>query len=115
HHILGFVISRLLKSIVVILVIVVLSFLLVRLAPGDAAQIIAGEAGGADQAYLDQLRQEFGLDKPLLTQLWIYLKGVAQLDLGFSYRQRLPVLDLLLERLPATLLLTGGAYVVALS
>ena len=67
-----------------------------------AAAIMAGEAASADPAYLAQLRQQFGFDQPLWVQLWLYVKGILQLDLGFSYRNNLPVLDLIAERLPAT-------------
>jgi len=63
---------------------------------------------------LSQLRAEYGLDKPYPVQLATYLKRILTLDLGFSYRQQRPVLSLLLERLPATLLLTGTAFLLAL-
>ena len=103
------------KSVLVVLAIVVLCFILVRLAPGDPAAIIAGEAGAGDPAYLDELRGRFGLDRPMVEQLWIYLKGIARLDLGYSYRQQTAVLDLIMQRLPATLLLTGSAFAFALA
>lgn len=61
-----------------------------------------------------QVRESFGLDKPLLTQLYIYLKDVVQLDLGFSYRNHVPVLDLIMERLPATFLLMICAFIFSL-
>ena len=53
--------------------------------------MIAGQSGAADAVFLTQLRQQFGLDRPLHVQLWIYLKGVLTLDLGFSHRQQQPV------------------------
>lgn len=109
-----FLAGRLAKGILVLFAIAVLNFFLIRAAPGDPAQVLAGEAGAADAQLLEQLRARFGLDQPLLYQLWIYLKGYATLDLGFSYRQQRPVLDLVLDRLPATLLLTGAAFIVSL-
>jgi peptide/nickel transport system permease protein len=60
------------------------------------------------------LRQQFGLDQPLYVQLWLYMKGVLTLDLGFSYRNNLPVSTLILERLPATLLLSASAFIFSL-
>jgi peptide/nickel transport system permease protein len=75
---------------------------------------MAGEAGAADPQFLAQLRTQFGLDQPLSTQLWIYVSHVAQGDLGVSYRQQRPVAGLILERLSATLLLTGTAFVLAI-
>ncbi len=98
----------------IVLAVVVLNFLLIRLAPGDPASVMAGEAGAADAAFVQQLRQEFGLDKPVSVQLWRYVSSVLQMDLGYSYRQRRPVTDLIEERLPATLYLTGAAFVLSL-
>ncbi|MGO4735278.1 ABC transporter permease [Bosea sp. 2KB_26] len=109
-----FLAGRLVKGIVVLFAIAILNFFLIRAAPGDPAQVLAGEAGAADAVLLEQLRARFGLDQPLIQQLWIYLKGYASLDLGFSYRQQRPVLELILDRLPATLLLTGAAFLVSL-
>lgn len=109
-----FLASRLAKGIVVLFAIAVLNFFLIRAAPGDPAQVLAGEAGAADEQLLIQLRERFGLDQPLLTQLWVYLKGYLSFDLGFSYRQQQTVLSLILDRLPATLLLTGAAFLVSL-
>jgi peptide/nickel transport system permease protein len=111
----AFVSRRLVKAIVVIFAIIVLNFFLVRMTPGDPALVIAGEAGAADQKFMDDLRHEFGLDQPLWKQLVVYLGHVAQGDLGFSYRQRLPVTQLIADRLPQTLLLTGTAMAIALA
>ncbi len=111
---LSFLISRIGKGIVVILGVVIVNFLLIRLAPGDPASIMAGEAGASDPTYVLQLRQQFGFDQPLYQQLWLYLKGVVQLDFGYSYRNKLQVLDLILERLPATLLLMSCAFIFSI-
>lgn len=110
----GFLAGRLAKAALVILAIVVCNFLLIHAAPGDPASVIAGQSGAADERFLAQLREQFGLDRPLHVQLWIYLKGVLTLDLGFSHRQQLPVWTLIQARLPATLLLTGAAFVFAI-
>jgi peptide/nickel transport system permease protein len=111
---LRFAAGRLVKGVLVLFAIAVLNFFLIRAAPGDPAQVLAGEGGAADALLLEQLRERFGLDRPLLEQLWIYLKGYATFDLGFSYRQQQPVLTLILDRLPATLILTGTAFVISL-
>jgi peptide/nickel transport system permease protein len=92
----------------------VVNFLLIHAAPGDPASVIAGESGMADQKFVEQLRHQFGLDQPLPEQLWIYVSNVAKGDLGFSYRQQRPVSALILERLPATLLLTTTAFSFAI-
>ena len=107
--------ARLLKMLAVLLVIVVADFLLIHAAPGDPASVMAGESGAADPQYMAQLRREFGLDQPIPVQLWRYVSSVAEGDLGTSHRQGRPVAALILERLPATLLLTGTALVFALA
>lgn len=112
---LDFVFQRLLKAAFVVLGVVILNFLLIHMAPGDPASVLAGEAGAGDAKYIAQLRAQFGLDQPLYQQLWTYLRGALTGDLGFSYRNQLPVMTLILDRLPATLLLTGCAFVFSLA
>jgi peptide/nickel transport system permease protein len=68
-----------------------------------------------DPAYLHDLQLKFGLDKPLYEQFGIYLGGIVQGDLGYSYRSRLPVLDVILDRLPATLLLMASGFVFSIT
>jgi peptide/nickel transport system permease protein len=114
-HLIRFIAGRLVKGVVVLIAIATLNFFLIRAAPGDPATVMAGEAGAADAEFLRQLREQFGLDRPLYEQLWIYLTDILTLDLGFSYRQGRPVIDLIAERLPATLLLTGAAFVFSLA
>jgi peptide/nickel transport system permease protein len=106
----SFLASRLAKALVVILGVVIINFFLIRLAPGDPASVLAGQSGTGDPAYVQQLRKDFGLDKPLPVQLGIYLEGVAHLDLGYSYRNHMPVLELIMQRLPATLLLMSCGF-----
>jgi peptide/nickel transport system permease protein len=106
---------RLLKGILVLFAIATLNFFLIHAAPGDPASVLAGEAGASDPVYLEQLRARFGLDKPIHQQIAMYLKGIATLDLGFSARQNRPVFDIIVERLPATLLLTGTAFALAVT
>ncbi|WPB83903.1 ABC transporter permease [Sediminicoccus rosea] len=111
----AFLLRRGVKAALVVLAVVICNFFLIHAAPGDPASVIAGQSGAADERFLQQLREQFGLDRPLHVQLWLYLKGVLTLDLGFSHRQQLPVWTLIRERLPATLLLTGTAFVFAVS
>ncbi|MFC3166361.1 ABC transporter permease [Ciceribacter thiooxidans] len=108
------VLSEFAKRIVVILVVITGTFLLVRAAPGDPAAFIAGEAASGDPAYIEHLRAQMGLDQPLPVQLGYYLRDVASLDLGKSYREGRPVFDMIAERLPNTLILAGAAFILAL-
>lgn len=96
---------RLLQAGFSVVAIIVLGFALLHLAPGDPVDVLAGEFGTASPEYLAQLRHEFGLDQPLSIQLLTYFENVLQLNLGFSQRNNMTVLDLILSRLPATLLL----------
>ncbi|NPD16766.1 ABC transporter permease [Xinfangfangia sp. D13-10-4-6] len=109
-----FLLGRVAKGVVVLMAIAILNFLLIHAAPGDPAQVMAGQGGAADEELLQQLRVQYGLDKPFLTQLGIYAGSYLQFDLGFSYRQQQSVLSLIMDRLPATLLLTGSAFVISL-
>ncbi len=111
---LEFVARRLVWAVFVILGIIIVNFILLRLAPGDPAAIMAGQAGATDEQYIAQLRAQFGLDRPLHVQLYTYIFDVARLDLGFSARQQVPVADLIFQRMPATLLLTGVAFLFSL-
>lgn len=96
----------------VMLFIAVINFLLIHAAPGDPASALAGE--GASQDFIDALRVEYGLDQPMLSQLWTYLATVAQGDLGYSFGYRQQVIDIILEKMPATLLLVFASQIPAI-
>jgi peptide/nickel transport system permease protein len=110
---LHYIAMRLVKTVLVAIAVVLLSFFLIRLAPGDAATVMAGQSGYADEAYMKSLRAEYGLDQPLPVQLWKYVDAVAHGDLGTSYVRSQPVLGIIMERLPNTLLLDAFALIVA--
>src|SRR6201996_4328371 len=110
-----YILLRLIKTVLTVIAVIVLSFFLIRLAPGDAATVMAGQSGYADEAFVKSLRAEYGLDQPLPVQFWKYVHAVAHGDLGTSYVRRQPVLTVILERLPNTLLLDAFALVVAIA
>ena len=110
----GYVVRRLIQTVPVVFGVVIVNFLLLQLAPGDLATVLAGEAGGAPKEYIDQLRARFGHDQPVYVQLFNYLRNLVVLDLGYSFRQSAPVLDLLLQRLGPTLLLMVCTLVLSL-
>jgi len=110
-----FVGRRLLQLVPVVLAIAALNFVLIKMAPGDAADILAGQMGHATLEFTEELRREFGLDLPLIEQFFTYISRLATLDLGVSVIQQQPVLDLILDRLPATLLLMVTAIAVAIA
>jgi peptide/nickel transport system permease protein len=110
---LRYVVRRLLLAIPTILTIVFLNFAMLHLAPGDAADVLAGEAGSATPEYMAQLRQKFGLDQQFHIQLIAYLKQVLMLDLGYSFRHGMTVSELIFARLGPTLLLMLTAFVLS--
>jgi peptide/nickel transport system permease protein len=93
--------------------VVVLSFVLLQLAPGDVVDVIAGEAGGGSAETNALMRHEFGLDRALPERLLAYLSQLAQGNLGVSPRYGVPVSQLIWERLPSTVLLASSAMLVA--
>ena len=110
----SFLFRRLVYGLVLMLGVVVLNFILIRLAPGDPAVVIAGEMGGGDAALLDAIRAQYGLDKPLLTQLGIYLGNILQGDLGQSFFFNQPVATLIGNRIGPTILLVLSAQVLSI-
>jgi peptide/nickel transport system permease protein len=104
-----------LQAIPTLLIIVILNFFLLRLAPGDAADVLAGEAGSATVETMAALRERFGLDLPALDQLLAYLGNLAQFSLGQSPRYNMPVASLITQRLPNTLVLMLLALSFALA
>jgi peptide/nickel transport system permease protein len=102
-------------GLVLLVAVVVLNFTLITIAPGDVADSIAGDMGGADAEVLAEIRARYGLDQPFIAQLWNYLSKVAVLDLGYSYFYNAPVTELILQRLPATLLLVFSSQILAIA
>ncbi len=100
---------RILHGVLLILAVIVLDFFLLHLAPGSIAETLASASGGASPALLAEIKREYGLNKPLYVQLWLYLGQVAHGNLGESYFYNRPVVTLIGERLPATLLLVLSA------
>ena len=102
------------RAILMLAAIGLLNFALIRMAPGDPAAVIAGESGASDEQFIAGIRRDYGLDETLPVQVYSYLRRLAGLDLGISYRTQRPVVDIILERVPATLLLTVPALFLAI-
>lgn len=109
----SYVIRRSLQAIPLLFAVVLVNFFLIQLAPGDPILALTGDFP-TPPGYADALREAFGLDKPLYEQLYRYVTRVVQGDFGYSFRYRQPVFDLVLERVPATVLLTGTALLMGL-
>lgn len=104
-------VGRLLQLPATVAAIVVAAFVLIHVAPGDPVLALAGDSG--DAAYYARIRDKFGLDEPLARQLATYAGRVARGDLGTSYVHGRPVVELIGERLPATVLLTATALLAS--
>ena len=111
---LRFIAHRLALAIPTVLFIVVANFVLLHLAPGDAAEVLAGEAGSATPEMVARLRTKFGLDQPYPVQLARYVGNTLTFDLGYSQRHGMSVAELIRKRLPATLLLMGTTIAIAI-
>lgn len=102
---------RLIFLIPIIIGVTFISFSILRLTPGDPAQILLGENATEDD--IRAIRQKFGLDKPFFVQYAIYISNVFRGDLGISIRTQRTVLEEVMARYPATLELAGTAVIIA--
>ncbi len=108
----SYVLSRLAWGALIVLAVLVLNFLIIHMVPGDPLHALVGDFP-VPPGYLEQIRAEFGLDKPITTQLGLYLLNLLQGNLGFSFANRMPVLDLILARMGPTILLMVPALFFA--
>ncbi|MDA5638018.1 MULTISPECIES: ABC transporter permease [Agrobacterium] len=104
---------RAVSAIPVLLIVLVFTFVLLETASGDAVDAYLVSIGGGDAGLRDVLREQYGLNGSVLARFWLYASSVLRLDLGWSLAFDRPVLGLILERLPNTLLLMGSATTLA--
>jgi peptide/nickel transport system permease protein len=109
---LGFILRRVLQTIPTIAFILVVTFVLVRLLPGDPASAMLGDR--AIDADVERINTKLGLDKPIPVQFLYFVRTVLTGDLGNSIGLKIPVFDLIAQRLPVTLMLTTMAAAIAL-
>ncbi len=107
--------SRVAQAIGLILAVIALNFVLIHITPGDPATVIVGESGAGDPEFVEQIRSQYGLDRPLVVQLGTYVGRVATGDLGESYFFNQSVTSLIFERLWPTILLVGTALAFAIA
>jgi peptide/nickel transport system permease protein len=107
-----YLLGRIIATIPVVILISLLVFLLIHAAPGDPADLLlSDEASPADIA---EARQRWGLDQPIYVQYLRFLANIASGDLGMSFRYSDPVLDLIGQRLPATIELAMASMLIAI-
>ena len=111
----GYIIRRVLTTIPVILIVALVVFAILRLAPGDPAAILAGTGGAeVDPALVEKIRVQLGLDQPLHVQLYRYFSDLARGDLGQSLLSKHEVSDLIRARVVPTISLTIMTEIFAL-
>lgn len=110
---LTFIFRRLLMLVPVLLGISVVTFMAMHLIPGDLATILVGPEGVQDPEVLNNIRQKYGLDQPLVVQYLLWLGNVLRGDFGDSIRLGVPVIDEILRRLPLTIELAVFAMLFA--
>ena len=104
-------VRRALLALTVVVGVTTLTFILIHLAPGDPIYLLAGDGGNA--SYYGSMRAKYGLDKTIADQFVRYVRAVLSGDFGYSFMFQQPVLRVLLQHLPPTLLLGGTALVLA--
>jgi peptide/nickel transport system permease protein len=109
----SFIARRLLATVPVLLIVAVLVFLILRLAPGDPAAILAGDAANTEQ--IARIRADLGLEKPLVAQFGIWLGHMARGDLGESFYYKMQVTTLIGQRLEPTLALAALTILIAVA
>ncbi len=107
----AYLVRRLLFSVVILWGAVTIVFVVLRLVPADPAVLILGS--DATQEEIDALRAEMGLDRSIVAQYGIFLADMVQGDFGDSYRQQTDAMGLVLDRLPATIVLAVAALSIA--
>ncbi|GAI48030.1 unnamed protein product, partial [marine sediment metagenome] len=108
-----YILRRVLQVIPLIFGVIIINFTIIHLAPGDIALMLAGE--DASPEYVETLRIRFGLDKPIHEQLLIYISNVVRGDLGYSFANRSPVVNCILERVPATVMLISCSMLFSIT
>ena len=108
----NYLIRRLLTSIPTILAISIIIFLILALAPGDPLSEFAANPNITAEVR-ENIRKSFGLDKPIYIRYWKWIIAFCQGNLGYSFATRSPVTELIIERLPNSLMIVGFAYIIS--
>lgn len=108
----AYLLRRVVQIVPLVLGVVAVNFLIIHLTPGDPASALAGDM--APPEYVEELRRQYGLDKPVIVQLLVYFKHLLTGDLGYSFSYQQSVASLVLDRVPATVLLILAAQIPAI-
>ncbi|MDW7740534.1 MAG: ABC transporter permease [Bacillota bacterium] len=109
----GYLLKKFVQALITVFIVIIMNFFLFRIMPGDPIRVLIRNPRISSEA-LERVREQFGLNENRLVQFWIYLRDLFSGDLGVSFNYRQPVLDVIMERVPATLLLIGTATVLSI-
>jgi len=110
---LRFTFFRILHAVPLLIAVILVIFLMQQMIPGDPVQAMVGDFP-VPQAFRDAIEAKYHLNDPLHVRIWSYFANLLQGDLGFSYQAQRPVLELILERAPRTILLASAGFAVAI-
>lgn len=113
HSLSRYIVSRIIQAVPLIFGVIIFNFILIRIAPGGPAHALAGSERLLTAEFVERINREFGLDRPLYEQLFLYISNVLRGEFGISYYFREPVLPIILERIPATALLMGTQFAIS--
>ena len=109
---LNYLIKRIIQIIPVLLIVTILIFSIIRLIPGNPAEVILGDRATPEMVAI--LEKSMGIDKPIYVQYLIFMKNLLRGDLGNSIHYKMPVIELLSSRLKVTILLTTFSSIISL-
>jgi peptide/nickel transport system permease protein len=109
----GYLLRKFIQAMITVFIVIVLNFFLFRIMPGDPIRVLIRSPKISSEA-LERVREQFGLNESRLVQFWIYLRDLFSGDLGVSFNYRQPVIEVIMERVPATVLLVGTATVLSI-
>ncbi len=111
----AYITRRILEAIPLVLLVLVVNFIILHMAPGDPVFLFIQGGAGTTVEYVEQVRQMLGLDRPLGEQLFFFIVNAFRGDLGFSHYYQRPVIDVIVERIPITFLLVILSTIFAAS
>lgn len=109
----GYLLRKSIQALITIFIVILMNFFLFRIMPGDPIRVLIRNPKISADA-LERVREQFGLNESRLVQFWIYLRDLFSGNLGTSFNYRQPVLDVIMERVPATLMLVGTATILSI-
>jgi peptide/nickel transport system permease protein len=108
-----YIIKRVIQAIPLLLIITIITFAIINFAPGDPVRMFINPESEAD-VDLDSIRAQYGLDKPIHIRYFVWLGNILKGDFGISYYYKKPVMDLIMEYLPNTVLLSFTSLLLAI-